>query len=268
MKQTEPAVDAVDRVFLLKNLIASRGGILEMPCNGLTVTGTVEGPGRKPEEVSVSIRSLETVLREDITVELYGGYSAGWEELSEEEQESILSYALDRFGVNGNPEWADRQHYDLRRLNLGFIREYGDLEEKDFKKMDLVKDAIEKARLFSGNDIRPLPGDSVEGAYYGGKFPFKNGMLDTPYDWYEEGEVSLCAGPYSPFTRLADWRQEGYSFSMSGGPYFKMSSGDLEYVGTDERLFTVWGHWGACANGDIRFPVKVNRWKVKEGVDY
>lgn len=78
--------------------------------------------------------------------------------------------------------------------------------------------------------------------------------------------LSVCAKPYTPWVYTFD--DDSIHITTSGGPFFHFLPAELEYVGEDSRLLCDWSHTGPCGNGAISFPVKVNRWRVRQGVDY
>jgi hypothetical protein len=247
-----------ERELAIKNAAASRGGVLRFPHGAVRLTGKL--PDGSTATLSVEAFSLVLGAR----VELSRGYSSRWEDLTDEEKETVLNYAEKNLDYPSDPEGTVEKRLAIRLMNARFIGQHGDLRESDYALMAETRTAIESAREGA---IKPLPGDTVEGAYYDGAQPFKKGMLDTPYHWYEPDEISLCAQPYSPFVTLTDKRPEGYAFSMSGGPFFKLKTEDLEHIGKDTRVFTVWGHEGPCANGAIVFEAEVNRWRLKPSCD-
>lgn len=151
-----------------------------------------------------------------------------------------------------------------RERNIGFISLYGDLDQSDWDKIELFRKLLAERRAECCDTPEPLPGDIVEGAYYDGKCPFKNGVIESAKGFKKP--LSVCAKPYVPFISLGS--HDKINVSTSGGPFFGFSNEDLEYVGNGERLFCDWGHCGACANGAIDFKAKVNRWRVKDKVDY
>jgi hypothetical protein len=248
-----------DRLLAMRNAAAANGGQLRFPRWGVKLTGKIP----TGQTVTLPVLAFGTVWGK-LQVDLPGGYSSYWDELTPEEKESILDFAETNLAYPNDPEGTLEERFAIRCMNQRFIGRHGDLSEEDFKKMEYVRKVIEAART---DEPAPLPGDTVEGAYYGGKCPFRKGMLDTPHPWYGPGGVDLCAGPYSPFVSLTEQCPEGYAFSMSGGPFFKIATDDLEYLGKDRRVFTVWGHNGPCADGSIVFEAEVNRWKLKEGTD-
>ena len=258
----------VERELIMCNIVAANGGVIRIPYGDIVHEGeTLLNPGVR---FKTSLDSVNVFLAFPPTLGYANGLGAEWINLTDEEKAQVETYVLEHFPAPADLEGLDTdallERYRLRRMNLSFIREHGDLDADDFAKMRSLTAAIEGARDFSGNPVS-LPGDTVVGAYHGGKHPFEKGMLDTPQPWYGEDELNLCAGPYPPFVSLTDRRPEGYSFSMSGGPFFKIAPADLEYAGTDVRVFTDFGHDGPCKDGAFVFPAKVNRWKVKPGTD-
>ena len=70
------------------------------------------------------------------------------------------------------------------------------LKETDFEMAENYIAAIEH------NHERcktPQAGDVVEGAYYDGKFPYSNGIIEKIH---EDGSLSICYQPYIPFIWL------------------------------------------------------------------
>ena len=153
----------------------------------------------------------------------------------------------------------------LRERNIAFISHYGDITKKDLDMMTGYQKVMQQLREEMKDHPVPLVGDTVEGAYYSGKHPFTKGVIGSAPGWTKQ--FSICAEPYIPFLFYTKERK-AVGMSVSGGPFFGMDAKDLEYVGTDERYFCDWGHNGPCADGSFEFPVKVNKWRIKEGVDY
>ena len=151
-----------------------------------------------------------------------------------------------------------------REKNIGFISLYGDLDQSDWNKIELFRKLLAERRTECCDTPEPLPGDIVEGAYYNGKFPFKNGVIESAKGFQKP--LSVCAKPYVPFISLGS--HDKINVSTSGGPFFGFSNEDLEYVGEDERLFCDWGHSGPCANGAIDFKAKVNRWRINSKINW
>ena len=149
-----------------------------------------------------------------------------------------------------------------RERNIGFINLYGDLNQRDWDMIKMYREKIATERMKHSGV--PLPGDIVEGAYYNGKFPFKNGVIESAKGFQKP--LSVCAKPYVPFISLVS--RDKINVSASGGPFFGFSNEDLEYVGEDERLFCDWGHSGPCANGAIDFKAKVNRWRISSKINW
>ena len=51
--------------------------------------------------------------------------------------------------------------------------------------------------------------------------------------------------------------------SISGGAFHEVDINNLEYIGTTTTTVWTWGHNGACGNGGIYIPVKVNNYKLQ-----
>ena len=243
------------RERILQYIIATRGGILNINSGNIKITGTLVKEGQPDTVVTALVHSLCTVLSEDITVELYGNYAASWEELSETEKETIADYVLEQYGLPADPQEKLEERYALRRLNLGFINEHGDLDESDFAEINKISDIVGKTRRFPDNNIRPTAGDLVEGAYYNGKYPFKQGLITSERTGRDNELLCVCAEPNIPFVHESGYHPDGYSLSVSGGPFFNFKEQELEYIGTGgSRFMHVWGHYGPCRNGAVKFP--------------
>lgn len=159
-----------------------------------------------------------------------------------------------------------KNRLEIREANISFIAEHGDLMESDFEKISAIRARAAKEREFEDGRILPVPGDIVEGAYYGDAHPFKNGVIESPMRHSMPGRLTVCAEPLGPW--VCQNSDGSLYVHTSGGPFFGFGVEDLEYVGEDSRLMEDWSHTGPCGNGAIAFRVKVNRWKIREGVDY
>lgn len=182
-----------------------------------------------------------------------------------EDLNKTLSYIYENYQSPDKKELTDEElalRVKIRRLNLSFIAQHGDITEGDFALIDELRNAMLEERLFPDGKVTPKQGDLVEGVYYGGKFPFKNGAI-VPNSLSAE-KLCVCAEPYTPWVYQND---NEVKVNCSGGPFFSFKEDELEFVGSDTRLVCDWGHAGACANGSIRFPVTVNRWRIKKSID-
>ena len=265
MKTNHGLTDRRKELAALNAFEAAGGTLRFREDETITITGRHEGTGRT---LVLPLTGMCTGFKGETLLLFPDNLTAAWDRLSCDEKTAVTGLVLRTQSIPAGLLLAGekelKEQYGLRRLNRNFIHTHGDLSEEDFGKMEYVRKVIETART---GEPAPLPGDTVEGTYYEGKRPFMKGMLDTPYRWYGPDEMNLCAGPYSPFVSLTKQRPEGYAFSMSGGPFFKIRTSDLEYLGKDRRVFTVWGYNGPCADGSIVFEAEVNRWKLKEGTD-
>lgn len=186
--------------------------------------------------------------------------------LEKDELEQVEDWILNNCPAPDFPKEKKDIRTEMIFLNQCFINEHGPLEEYDFQTAEALISAIEAAR--KGETPVPLPGDIVEGAYYNGKHPFNRGIIDTPYLWQSHEKLSICAQPYVPFAHLSPTQKEGYGLNTSGGPFLSIPADGLEYIGKDRNTFCDWGHNGPCGDGNIRFTAAVNRWRIKDNVDY
>lgn len=254
--------------LMAETIIAAHGGNLYPPVGRMSHPVTDES-GRLVTKVVLSVNWCPGNIYSKTGYWLR--FAGAWAPLDDEESlKAVLDKVLEVFPYPDRivpTEDEVRRRLDIRRRNLSFIVQHGDLSERDFEMIDGHMKALSNARSFPGGAPVPLPGDIVEGAYYGGKHPFGSGCIETPYSWQDQDAVSVCAKPYVPWvcTRQTD---PGYYINSSGGPFFSFHREDLEYLGEDERLLCDWSHTGPCANGAVHFPVRVNRWRVKENVDY
>lgn len=104
----------------------------------------------------------------------------------------------------------------------------------------------------------PQVGDIVEGAYYDGAYPYKNGTIEAINP---DGSLSICYQPYIPFIRL---KKDGFiGMSVSGGPFGNHNVEELVLVEeNDEAMFCDWGSCGACKDGAVNFIAPVRRWRI------
>lgn len=167
--------------------------------------------------------------------------------------EHILSYF--------NPDPAKVEYQYLRIINSRFIMEHGELGESDFEKIFAAQKLMATLRLGAQAHQHVFPGDTLQGAYYGGEHPFTNGVILSRPTWAEEGDTKIhfCANPYVPYIC------SNGSLDTSGGPFFSAEKEHFTFLGEEERLFWCFGHDGACGNGGIYFPCRSNRWQLGEG---
>ena len=251
------------RELIAKNILLSFGGTIN-PRPGELVFPVREDNGNIVEKSVGSI--FFSPGKEHGGFFLY--FTKGFSKLTDEEDfRKVWSYILDEYCTPDYDIASDSsaltERLALRELNLSFISQHGDLEPGDMRMIRAYKKAVESAReAVKGNPV-PLPGDTVEGVYYG-IHTFGHGVIDSHRGFAKP--LSICASPYVPFIGLCGNDGDEVSLSVSGGPFFSINSDDLEYLGEDEREFCDFGHCGPCAGGAVHFVAKVNRWKVKDGV--
>lgn len=141
---------------------------------------------------------------------------------------------------------------DLVAMSYAYNHYHG-VREKDVKLANYLSQLLEDTRC----DNCPTPGDIIicKGP---GKVEYKRGHLDRELGDYS----SICVKPYTPFTFASN---TGLYFSTSGGYWFSVPDELQElvkYVGKDKKLFTTWGHCGACADGAFKFQAIVNVWEI------
>lgn len=253
------------RELIAKNILLSHGGSI-YPAPGTLTLHVHEGEGNVTEMGVTSITLGMGTRPKDICV-FFQKVSGPVDE--DADKHKVIGYILDNFD-NPDPELetdkaALERRLRLRGCNLRFIRAHGDLNASDIMMTEKYRMAIERLHDQAGTCPSPLPGDIVEGAYYGGKHPFSKGIIGSNKGWNKP--LSVCAIPYVPFIYLEDG-VPSIRLSISGGPFFSFEATDLELVGPDEQVFCNFGHNGPCADGAVDFHARVNRWRVKDGVDY
>ena len=200
---------------------------------------------------------------------LFGGSHVCIEKhLERDELAQVEKWILDNLAVPEFPEGTEPFRTEMILLNTSYAADHGRLRNEDFAKAERLASLITDARRPGDGSPKPVPGDIVEGAYYGGKYPFNHGLIDSPYAWHEKERLAVCAGPYTPFTIESMERDEGYVLSTSGGPFFNIPESGMELVGPDRNTFCMWGYEGPCRNGTVLFKAAVNRWRIKDCVNY
>lgn len=248
--------------LIAKNIILSNGGNLRLRNSNLTLSLRLESGEHMKKEVS----SLYFLPGNEICV-FFEATSRPARFENNKEKKKVFRYIMENFPMpeTAKDEQLLQEHLQLRERNMEFIALHGDLRESDFEMIRATQEAVKKAHEAISENPVPLPGDIIEGAYYDGKFPFKNGVLESIPGFKKP--LNVCAQPYTPFIYLRD-ETPGYYIHTSGGPFFSFSPEDLELVGKDTREVCDWGHNGPCASGTVHFPVEVNRWRIKETVKY
>lgn len=253
------------RELIAKNILLSMGGSIYPRFRDL-VFPVMDQTGQVTEKSVTSIHFSPSDKGGCYIYFLHGGAYVN----EEEDKQKVWDYILSNYSFPDGDIALEKEPLErriaLRQRNIVFISRHGDITEDDILMAEEYRKVMESKREAMKDHPVPTPGDIVEGAYYGGKHPFKDGVIDSRPGYKKR--FSVCAQPYTPFVYLIDGAVPDVAMSVSGGPFFGMNEDDLEYVGTDTRYFCDWGHPGPCADGAVDFPVKVNRWRVKDGVDY
>jgi len=247
--------------LLAKNIILSMGGAL-YPQEGHLVL-RVMGKDGTVEEKSVSSVFFSPGEKHR---GCYVGFLRDTYRVTEEEDmRRIWRFIVDNYSYPDRDISLDeeslRRRLELREMNIGFISKHGDINAGDIEMVEAYQKAIADMHDRMGDHPVPVPGDIVEGAYYDGAYPFKDGLLlSNPHG---VSPLSVCVRPYVPFVYLCKG-DDTISLNASGGPFFGVEPSDLEYIGADRRAFCDWGHAGCCANGTVEFMATVNRWRWKK----
>src|SRR5579884_626056 len=137
----------------------------------------------------------------------------------------------------------------LEAINASYLSEHW-MSESDVEKVNVLVARIEGERV--GLPV-PMDGDSVICTLPDGTIYAERAHLEAS-SWLEEGQLSVCVHPYTPFIALDS------VCSASGGPWFVADVSKLEYAGKRLKRFCAWGHMGMCRNGAIDFEAEVNAW--------
>ena len=191
------------------------------------------------------------------------GFTVVWDDTGEKDmlfssparEVSLLTdWILKRY----NPDPNKVEYEYLQVINARFIYEHGPLNDEDINKIIEFQKLMATMRLGAQARLTPFPGDTLQGAYYDGKFPFNNGLIVQRPAYAEENDnkIHFCAGPYIPFIT-----EKGH-MDCSGGPWFSADKRHFTYAGEGERLFQFFGHDGPCANGAVTFPARSNNWHL------
>lgn len=77
----------------------------------------------------------------------------------------------------------------------------------------------------------------------------------------DDGTLEICEKPYRPFINICD---DKLYCNTSGGTWSQLTiPNKLKYIGTQEKKFCDWGHYGPCSDGSIDFFAEVNVWEYK-----
>lgn len=246
--------------LLVRNAVVGSSGNLYVYDSELNVTFTKKETNKPTTQRMVRILYNPYLFTDGYVISTEGNTFSSTDY---EDWEPVYDFIIRKYNLAdctlNNTELEYR--LKLRQDNLRFIVDDGDLNEEDFRKIKYCQLTMQE--LHGAEVPVPQPGDIIEGAYYGGKYPFENGVIESQPGYNKT--FHICAEPMTPWIYASE---EKVHISTSGGPFFSLDAEDLELVGKDTRYVCDWGHEGACANGHISFEVTVNRWKVKEGTDY
>lgn len=158
------------------------------------------------------------------------------------------------------------QKYNDNGRNTCHIYEHG-WSEKDSEIYENVQKAFENRQANRTNEV--LEGDRVIIKDKTGKHIFFNYGVVEKQSWHKSG-FGVCENGSVHVGLTQDNTLPSY-FSISGGSFFSVDTKDLKYIGECERVFWTWGSCGACGNGGIYIPCKVNCYELitdKEFIPY
>lgn len=248
---------------MAKNIIMSRGGLIYLSAGMLSLT-VRHDDGTSADKAVLCVR-MKPSQPEYVFVD-FEDCSGRVED--EDDRKKVFAFLIETYSY---PERALlnvdalRDRLRIRIDSVSFISAHGDLNESDFVAIGAMRDAIARLRDEVSSHPVPIPGDLIEGPAFDGDEAFRFGVLVSerisernPSD----GTMLLNKIPYTPWATTLPGG--GLAVHAGGGPFNHIRLEDLEFVGSDERRFAIWGHEGPCAAGAIFFTAKVNRWRMKD----
>lgn len=140
----------------------------------------------------------------------------------------------------------------LSEINQRFLSAHYELLQTDVNKANKCIELIEKSRTTE----KPMRGDIVRyttenGEYYA--HAFIESIQDGQAYIAEQSSVYACAN---------EEFEDGFSCQVSaGGAFHYIPVDHMVYIGTEEKRFWHFGHYGGCADGGIDFYATVNVWE-------
>ncbi len=150
-----------------------------------------------------------------------------------------------------NQETVQDGKYDINSLieqNSSYNMEHT-VTQYDVDKANMYVALIESTR----SQTTPQAGDIL-------RYTDEHGSY-SPHahiEFNREDICNICERPYIPFIRP---NATGIQCNTSGGAWDNLPTGELKYIGKEEKVFCDWGHCGACANGSICFTAEVSVWE-------
>lgn len=137
----------------------------------------------------------------------------------------------------------------LKPLNARFLSTHLHLTDWDVQMVNKWVNRVEATR----DKAKPVAMDTLR--YYN---KYGDYYAHALISRIEDGQAAVCEVPYTPFLYESGGSVGG---SASGGAWAGLPVADMVYVGQEKRLFTDWGHCGACADGAVDFEATVNVWE-------
>jgi len=141
----------------------------------------------------------------------------------------------------------------LKEINVSYDFKHS-VTQSDVDKVNKMVEMIEKSR----NKESVQVGDIVEFTNKYGDY-YRHAHVESNKDM----KLYICEKPYVPFIEVR--RDTDTLYTSTSGGAWRYIPENLQYVGTKEKAFVVWGHRGPCGNGAVTFFANVNVWEYTEG---
>lgn len=140
----------------------------------------------------------------------------------------------------------------LKDWNWTYHAKYG-ITADDVERVNQLVALIESTR----SKEMPIVGDMVQYTSKWGDF-YEHAHIEVVND----EKLYICEQPYVPFVEKVQ-ENSGIITNTSGGAWTNIPK-NIQYVGTADKFFKVWGHCGPCVDGAIVFEAKVSLWRYSD----
>ena len=140
----------------------------------------------------------------------------------------------------------------LSEINQRFLSAHYELLQIDVDKANECIELIEKSRTIE----KPMRGDIVRYTTENGEY-YAHAFIES----IQDGQAYI-AEHSSVYAYANKEFENGFSCQVSaGGAFHNIPVDQMVYIGTEEKRFWHFGHYGACADGGIDFYATVNVWE-------
>lgn len=140
----------------------------------------------------------------------------------------------------------------LSEINQRFLSAHYKLLQIDVDKANECIELIEKSRTTE----KPMRGDIVRYTTENGEY-YAHAFIES----IQDGQAYI-AEHSSVYAYANKEFENGFSCQVSaGGAFHNIPVDQMVYIGTEEKRFWHFGHYGACADGGIDFYATVNVWE-------